>query len=227
MRAITTNTAARAFMRIVNLIPDAWVIQKDESGYEYHELETLCVHIENPLEKLDDLIPLSPLGKQAMDYYRDQLVCGEHIKKENPEDEAEYTYYGRLREYKTAVFSECYCSEIETDQILEILEKLNEFKNTRRAVAVTWQPWIDLESNDPPCMDFLKFTIKDNKLNLTVVFRSHDLIKGWVNNVYALIHLMEDMTRYLNVGVGYLEVISCDPHVYINDTKQIQLLRSI
>lgn len=213
MRAITKPTVVEAFKRIINIAPVSGDIKTDESGYKYLEVETLCVHIYEPLRDLDKLVDWSPLGKQAMDYYRDQLVYGEHIKKDDPNDEAEYTYYERLREYEGI------------DQIYEIIDKLHSFKLSRRAVAVTWQPWIDLESKDPPCMDLLKFSIKDNKLCLSVVFRSHDLIKGWVNNVYALVHLMVLIAMALEIEVGYLEVMSFDPHVYMSDIDRIEMLK--
>jgi len=213
MRAITKPTVVEAFKRIVDIAPVSGDIKTDESGYKYMEVETLCVHISDPVRDLDKLVDWSPLGKQAMDYYRDQLVYGKHIKKDDPNDEAEYTYYQRLREYE------------DVDQIKEIIDKLLDFKRSRRAVAVTWQPWIDLESRDPPCLDWLKFTIKDNQLCLSVVFRSHDLIKGWVANVYAIVHLMVFIAMALEIEVGYLEVMSFDPHVYMSDVDRVIMLK--
>jgi len=224
MRAITKPNAVEAFKRIIDIAPVYGDIKLDESGYMYLEVETLCVHITDPLRDLDKLVDWSPLGKQAMDYYRDQLVYGAHIKKENPEDEAEYTYYQRLREYGVPA-SEVAGYMLEIDQIKEIISKLKEFELSRRAVAVTWQPWVDLESNDPPCLDLLKFTIKDIKLCLSVVFRSHDLIKGWCNNIYALVHLMQYVSMTLDIDIGYLEVISFDPHVYMSDVDRVKMLK--
>lgn len=219
MRAITKPTAVEAFKRIIDIAPVSGDIKTDESGYQYLEVETLCVHMSVPLRDLDKLIDWSPLGKQSMDYYRDQLVYGKHIKKDNPEDEAEYTYYQRLREYDVVL------DGATIDQIYTIIDKLHNFKLSRRAVAVTWQPWIDLESKDPPCLDILKFSIKYNKLCLSVVFRSHDLIKGWINNVYALIYLMQYVSMILDIDVGYLEVISFDPHVYMSDIDRVMMLK--
>ena len=74
-------------------------------------------------------------------------------------------------------------------------------------------------------MDLLKFTIKYNKLCLSVVFRSHDLIKGWINNVYALIYLMQYVSMILDIDIGYLEVISFDPHVYMSDMDRVKTLK--
>lgn len=231
MRAITKSTAVEAFKRIIDIAPVSGDIKTDESGYKYLEVETLCVHITDPVRDLDKLVDWSPLGKHAMDYYRDQLVYGKHIKKDDPNDEAKYTYYQRLREYDVPNSDEEFTDEYEelkiqyTDQIDCIIHKLIHFRLSRRAVAVTWQPWVDLESKDPPCLDLIKFTIKENKLCLSVVFRSHDLIKGWINNIYALVHLMVFIAMALEIEIGYLEVISFDPHVYMSDVDRVKTLK--
>ena len=60
---------------------------------------------------------------------------------------------------------------------------------------------------------------------LSVVFRSHDLIKGWINNVYALVHLMNDTCIAFGTYVGYLEVMSFDPHVYMSDVDRVIMLK--
>lgn len=158
--------------------------------------ETIAVHILNPLENHDALIALDCQGLQSFEYYREQLVEGKHTKG------FVYTYHGRLNDY------------FGFNQIEKIVNKLKESPTTRRAVAVTWQPEFDLDSEDPPCMDLLKFSVKHGKLCLSVVFRSHDILKAWGKNVYALAYLMDDIALALDLSIGYLEVISMDPHIY-------------
>jgi thymidylate synthase len=48
-----------------------------------------------------------------------------------------------------------------------------------------------------------------------VVFRSHDIFKAWAKNTYALSYLMKFVADKLDIEVGYLEIISFDPHIYI------------
>jgi thymidylate synthase len=165
----------------------------------------------------ETLINLSCQGENSFNYYKEQLVEGKHIKKDNPDDEAEYTYYERLFDYGQCCIYPDHpiCGGGWVDQIGEIINKLKQSPTSRRAVAVTWQPWVDITSHDPPCMNFLKFSIKDNKACLTVVFRSHDILKAWPQNVYGISYLLKYVADQLGIEVGYLEVISCDPHVYI------------
>ena len=207
MKSRTVKSPAQGFKYIFNYLIDHHTDFISEDGDVSFLGETTCVHIVNPLADHDELINLSCQGINSFNYYKEQLVEGKHIKKDNPDDEAEYTYYGRICEY-----------EVDNDsinQIESIIDKLEQSPNSRRGVVVTWQPWVDINSRDPPCMDFLKFSIKDNKVCLTVVFRSHDILKAWPQNVYGISYLLKYVADQLGIEVGYLEVISCDPHIYI------------
>jgi len=208
IRAITTSSPFSAFFAIMKHLNDHGIVMVSEDGDMCIESDTIIAHIDKPLEDIDRLVNTYCLGPQGVEYYCEQLCEGKHIKKDNPEDEAEYTYYGRLCDYD---FPECYDH---VNQIKNIVDKLKKSPNSRRAVAVTWQPWVDINSSDPPCMDLLKFSIRDGKLNLRVVFRSHDLLKGWPGNVCALSRMMSNIAFELNVSVGYLEVVSFDGHIY-------------
>jgi thymidylate synthase len=182
-----------------------------EDGDQSYLGETVCIHIDDPARDHDKLIEVSCQGEQSFRFYYEQLVLGLHIKKDNPGEEAAYTYHGRLFNYGVGTDLDLY----NVNQIRYITEKLTKNKNSRRAVAVTWQPWEDLFSHDPPCMDFLKFSIKKGKLCLTVVFRSHDVLKAWPQNVFAIYKLLDLVGMTIGVGTGWLEIISLDPHVYI------------
>lgn len=208
-RLINTSTPFQAFKLIMQHINDKGELNVSEDGDECLEIDTLIVRMSQPTKNHDKLTNVYCLGENGTRYYKEQLCEGKHIKKDNPDDEAEYTYFGRLNSYD---FPECYDK---VNQINNIMDKLKESPSTRRAVAVTWQPWIDIYSNDPPCMDFLKFNIRKNNLNLRVVFRSHDLLKGWPGNIMALSDLLESKANYLNLNIGFLEIVSYDGHVYI------------
>jgi thymidylate synthase len=211
LQQFTVNDPYDGFVKIFNHVMNKRDLFVSEDNDQSYLGETVCIHINNPLKNHDKLINVSCQGKQSFNSYYEQLVLGLHIKKDDPDDEATYTYHGRLFEYGVGTDLDSY----NVNQIRYIIEKLTESKNSRRAVAVTWQPGKDLFSHDPPCMDFLKFSIKKDRLCLTVVFRSHDVLKAWPQNVYAISRLQEYVTNKIGVGIGWLEIISLDPHVYI------------
>lgn len=224
MRAIKRDTAASTYRAIFDYMLKYGEDFTSEDGAKClisPGRETIIAHIKRPSCDLYKLSELSPFGRQSMEYYREQLVDGKHIKKDNPDDEAEYTYYQRLNWYDTPV------EILKINQINALKDRIQRDINTRRAVATTWMPWVDIVSKDPPCMDMLKFNVYNGKLNLMVVFRSHDLIGGWINNVYALVYLLNDITESLKLQVGFLEVTSYDGHFYKNDWDKIDKIKSI
>jgi thymidylate synthase len=216
MQQFNVDTPYDGFIAIFNHIMSKHELFVSEDGDQSYLGETVCIHIHDPLKDHDKLIEVSCQGQQSFDYYKEQLVEGKHIKQEDPEDEAEYTYHGRLfeYEYESGEFGS-------TNQIEKIVQKLTKSPYSRRAVAVTWQPWNDINAQDPPCMDILKFSIKKGKGCLTVLFRSHDALKAWPQNEYAISYLLQSVCDQLGIRVGWLEIISCDPHVYIKADQDL------
>lgn len=201
MFAIEVNTPIEGFKAIFNHVMNNHINLGTEDDDFTYEGGTCLVHIRQPMRDHDELIKASCQGPRSFQFYIEQLVHGFHRAGFS------YTYYGRLREY-------AFESTEEIDQISCLLMKLRDSPATRRAVATTWQPWTDLKIDDPPCMDLLKLNIRGGKLNLRVLFRSHDILKAWPQNITALAHLQKYIAEMLLVSIGYLEVTSYDPHIY-------------
>ena len=85
---------------------------------------------------------------------------------------------------------------ISIDQIRKMIEHLARSPYTRRCQAITWQPWEDMDSSDPPCLQriWLRVMIDKNGewwLNMNVSFRSRDGYMAAFMNADAFICLME------------------------------------
>jgi len=122
---------------------------------------------------------------------------------EGSENDFIYTYHKRLFDYDSI------------NQIEYIVDELNRDKKSRRAVAITWQPKIDEKLEDVPCLQFVKCLNQNGALDMTVMFRSHDMFLGFYMNVIGLSGLMQSIADKLNLNVGKLTVISLSAHVYI------------
>jgi len=218
IRAITVATAAEAYKIIINHILDKGRIVKTEDNSDCMKTDTIISHILRPMLDHDRLIKLSPLGPLAMEQYRKDFVEGVPSDDPRPMDFS-YTDNKRLFHYD---FPECYDF---VDQIQNIVEKLMRSPGSRRAVAVTWMPWEDIESSDPPCLSFIKVSISQTgEVNMSCVFRSHDMLGGFPNNCYALAYLQKYIADKLHMDIGYLEVVSMDPHIYFADQDKIDIL---
>jgi len=102
------------------------------------------------------------------------------------------------------------------DQLAEIVSLLRKDPETRRAVAVLWDPVVDSQpSKDNACNNWLSFLIRDGLLDLHVAVRSNDVMWGWSGiNVFEWSALQEIVAGLVGVGVGQLHFSVTSFHLY-------------
>ena len=105
---------------------------RDERGSITKEILNTMVNIKNPLDTE------SPEGYfwtgEKLDKYSEQFLS-------NDKQGFIYTYGNRLRKHFDGI-----------DQIQEAIDRLNNFKESRRAISVTWDPTVDTKNDEVPCM---------------------------------------------------------------------------
>ena len=167
---------------------------KDERGSLTKELLNTVVMVKNPLDIE------APEGYfwsgEKLEKYAEQFLS-------NDRQGFVYTYGNRLRKHFDDV-----------DQIQEAIERLKNFKESRRAISVTWDPTVDTKNNEVPCMILVDFKIRDGKLNTTGLWRSHDIYGAWFPNAVGLSHLAQYAAKEVGVEVGTLTIHSISAHIY-------------
>ena len=118
----------------------------------------------------------------------------------------DYTYHDRFIKYMPFVTGE-----------------LKRNRESRRAVISIRDNEIDSRNKDAACMQSLQFFIRENKLDLMVLFRSNDLPEAFFFNAFALIMLQEKTAAELGVKIGTYTHRSNSMHCY---EKDFQLLRN-
>lgn len=118
-----------------------------------------------------------------------------------------YTYGNRLRNYDGRG-----C----VDQIANVIKLLSAESETRRAVAVLYNPLVDYQSDTVPCMCLVDFKLRGGALHMCAYFRSHDIYAACPANLYALVRLGEYVVRQVsgNARLGTLTVVSNKAHIY-------------
>lgn len=160
------------------------------------------------IQRPTDIIQKNPLyGQMFIDEYKKQFL--------NPDPKGfEYTYGERLCSYMGN-------EDISNvNQIKYLIKTLQGDKNSRRAQGITWNPLIDTQEGieDVPCLQLVRCVIVNGRLSMEVVFRSHDMLKGYYPNVLGLSYLMDYIVKEVGgVTKGYLRVVSMSPHVYTSD----------
>lgn len=211
MKSFTVNTPYDGFRRIFNFVYEYHHFEVTEDGADTWEQDSVTIKILNPLAEPKKLIDAYCMGPGAVRDYIAQFNDGTARGK------FEYTYWERLQEYGLP--------EYNINQIEEVAETLECSPATRRAVATLWQPWIDNKIKDAPCLNWMQALIRNSELNLKVLFRSHDILKAWPSNILAIAEMQRRMAEELKVDVGYLEVISSIPHMYLSDIDLINETR--
>lgn len=102
------------------------------------------------------------------------------------------------------------------DQVRQIYRLLSSDPNTRRAVMILFDPDRDFtESKDIPCNNWLHWTLRNGKLDLSVAIRSNDLLWGFSGiNTFEWSLLQEMMANWLGVEVGTQTYFIGSLHLY-------------
>jgi thymidylate synthase len=167
---------------------------KDERGSLTLELLNTLVTVNEPL-KLE--IPEGYFWSgEKLEIYAEQFLSDD-------QQGFIYTYGNRLRKHFQGI-----------DQIAEAIKRLKNFKESRRAISVTWDPPTDTREEEVPCMILVDFKIRDGKLHSTGLWRSHDIYGAWFPNAVGLTRLSEYVAGEVGVEVGTLNIHSISAHIY-------------
>ncbi|MGP8330517.1 MAG: thymidylate synthase [Methanosarcinaceae archaeon] len=202
-RIIKASTISDAWYRGLNIIWNHGSVITDERGNQIREFLNLMIVIEDPYT---NSIPEDiSWNEERLEEYSKQLITGENAQ------DFVYTYGQRLRNWDDKV-----------DQIAYVIEKLKESETTRRATAVTWVPTIDTVVDEVPCMIIDDFKIRNEKVHLTTLFRSHDFAGAYPANLYGLSKLLEYVAEKVGMKPGKITTISVSAHIYDHDWDKIE-----
>ena len=205
-RLIRARTITEAWHRGLNLIWRQGEEIADERGTRTRELLDLQVVVEDPQS---EMIPEEySWNDERLEEYALQLISGR-----NPG--FEYTYGERLRSW-------CAPGAEPVDQIDYVIHHLRANPETRRATAVTWIPPVDTARDEIPCMIVDDFKIRDGRLNLTALFRSHDFAGAYPANLYGLTRLLEYVAERTGSEPGAIVTLSASAHVYDHDWDWVE-----
>jgi thymidylate synthase len=98
-----------------------------------------------------------------------------------------------------------------------VYDKLKADPSSRQALAIIWDPWKDHQkTKDVPCTIGFAFTIRNEKLDMTTMMRSNDIVLGTTYDVFAFTIFQEFLARKLGVGLGTYTHIANSFHIYSN-----------
>ena len=165
------------------------------------------IHVRRPFDE-PRIHRAFPGGLDDLEKYRSEVLYGVHDHWIDPSvGKWEYTYHERLFAYGVPGAGA-------VDQIAAAIEKLKDVPHTRRAQAVTWQVWNDVNIDDPACLQRLWFRVADGKLHMNIHIRSNDAFKAAFMNMYAFTELQAMVAAAVGVRPGEYMHIADSFHIY-------------
>lgn len=220
---------------LMNANTDRWVKEINNMVAVIHDPQNLDLSL-NPF--------LVPLTKEKIEAYQSEILSAVL-----PEGKA-YTYGNELRayfypagkevkdlavsdEYKDFEFGKGpwidqnvnYVGEgSEINQIADIIEVLKRDFYSKACVAITWHPAKELmrKHKSSPCLVLVQALIQEERLNLTVFFRSHDMTQGWPENAYGCAAIQKEIAMAVGVETGLLTIISGSAQIYNSYYQQVE-----
>ena len=213
MRVIRAPSIGIAHDLVIKMILEKGHVLQTEDDEATVEFEEISLHVDTPLAE-PMASPHSRFQQKFLDQYARDLLQGSHAS-------FEYDYHGRLFDWGERLVSDG--QPVHIDQIKYITEKIRSSPNSRRAIAITWNPVIDEQLDDCPCLQLVQCVLRDGALSMRVVFRSNDMLTAAGANMYALVRLQQSIADNLGVRCGTYTHISLVPHIYyIRDVHDIE-----
>jgi thymidylate synthase (methanogen type) len=145
-----------------------------------------------------------------------------------------YTYGNRLRGYFGG-------RGHPLDLLDRVVEQLRNDPQSRRSYATTWDNSIDSavpdddltdrESGDEdaaaPCLTTIFYRQLDNRLTLTATFRSHNLMRAWLENAYGLMALQNYVCERVGMAAGPITVISHSLTIDPTNPTRLEIAKGI
>jgi len=177
--------------------------------------------------KKEILSPLLPPGKAYT--YGNKLRAFYHSSA------GEVKNLVNSKEYKDFEFKQgpwldanvCYKeNHCEIDQLSDIIDVLKRDPYSKACVAITWHVQDELmrKHKSSPCLVFMQAMMQDEKLNLTVFFRSHDMTQGWPENAYGCAAIQRYIADGMGAKPGLLIIMSGSAQIYANYYQQVEAM---
>lgn len=106
------------------------------------------------------------------------------------------------------------------NQIEWVINKLKIKPETKSATIVMHTPG----EKELSCLSLLDFKLRDNQLDITVVYRSQNVFASQPGNFIILERIFTYVANQLNVKLGVIEGVILSAHIYEQDIKLVEAL---
>lgn len=169
-----------------------------------------------------------PMSGKSMIEYINSLHDPKNIYIKDSEDSFVYTYPERLLAMETYDRTEKSVTLI--NQFAVMVKRLKENPGSNRAVATLYNCGLDKDEVDIPCLNFIQATIRNNKLVLSIMFRSNDIYGAWPSNMFLITYiglcLCEELKgQYPSLSFKGIDYHVSSAHIYTTDFQALEKIK--
>lgn len=204
MKLIEAPSLASAHERVIKYILEEGDYLFTEDKEHTVETDSITIFVDTPF-RADRISKYAPQKEMAAKEYTKQLING-------GKNTFDYTYHDQLFKWCEVTINGV---KKDHNQIQYIIDKLTEYPESRRAVAIIFDPEKhQYTDKSVPCLQLIQFVYRNGRLHMRVVFRSNDMLTAAGLNMYALTQLQKDIADKLDVNSGSYTHIALTPHIY-------------
>lgn len=108
-------------------------------------------------------------------------------------------------------------SQNKINQVDYVTQLLKQTWYSTKGIISVWDPYVDTNSNHPPCTTLMQYYIRNNALCMTDYFRSNDAWLCAYGDMLANVNLLKQIAKKLHLEVGKYTHIACCYHIYEYD----------
>ena len=224
------------------IVKDGYQCSKDDS--EIYEVLGLHYQIANPIKLYSDNLNLNlnshkfidlakngafdiegyPLKGEALSDYIDSINQYDKIYIHENDQAFVYTYPERIKHYLSCDIED---NIIFYNQLDNIIKRLKNNIGSNRAIAVLYQAGLDSQAIDIPCLQLIQAFVRDNKLILSVFFRSNDIYGAFPSNMLFISNIgivIQEELRKINPNIKfeYIDYHVSSAHIYETDLDAVK-----
>lgn len=168
----------------------------------------------------------------------DDIKAGKYNMESNPiKSDALYEYVKSFESSDDLGFVYSYPNRIlahfDINQFDVMKARLLNSIGSNRSVSITYDPKLDADREDIPCLQFLQGLVRDGELTIHCLFRSNDIFGAFYSNMFFVtyigVKLVEEINKELINGqivFGGVHYHSTSGHIYSNDLRSAKKLIS-
>lgn len=147
------------------------------------------------------------------DIREDDIILQKHADKERIKLMKEkYATCGLVGDYKIDYGSYIYDNN-GINQMEWLRDRIQNKPETKSATITLHRPGEDMLA----CLSLMDFKLRQEKLYMTVIYRSQNIFSSQPGNLIALRRMHEDLAAQLSVKIGDTELIVISAHIYEED----------